>query len=161
MATLSNVYFLQHRTHMSVLYCKYIEWLGLQIGVFGFNNEIIEGDLTCFFKLLQPGLTPIKMYLIKYLKQLVSDTAPAMYHMAVAHAVKKIEDIKKVKGSQSGMYVKCFIHVLPSNNTSKIVTNGCRTRADMSCMSSYIIHSCSQWNTISLGLDKEPGIMQA
>ena len=84
---------------------------GLQIGVFGFNKVITEGFLKCLFKILQPGLSPIKSYMIRFLNQLVPDVAAASYQRAIVHAAQKIQGIKKLQGSKSGMYVKCFIQV--------------------------------------------------
>ena len=58
---------------------------------------------------------------------MVTDIATVAYYgKAVDHANQMIADIKKVGGDKSGMYIKCVI--LPSNNTSKIVTNECRHR---------------------------------
>ena len=82
--------------------------------------------MRCVFRRLQPGVTPVKTYLKRFITNLVSYTRSASYQVAIEHAESMIADNKKQLGSKSGMYVKCFIHVSHSNNTAKTVTNGCQ-----------------------------------
>ena len=115
---------------------------GLQIGVFGFTDRIVRKNkspaMDIMFNRLQPGLTQIKRYFQKFIDNRVTYATTANYQAPLKFAISLAGDIADHEPSRNGMYVKCFVHVSPRNNTSKSITNGCRTHADMSDMSSYI-----------------------
>ena len=112
---------------------------GLQIGVFGFKDTIVipgkKHRMQCMFNRLQSALTPIKLFFKEFIYKLVSYTNDASYVVALDHASKQIEDTKKHLGSKSGMYVKCFIHVLPQclSNCHRIhrVDGSCYLRSEI------------------------------